>query len=100
MTVLLEVKDLTLRFNTDEGRITAVENVSFSLASGEVLGLVGESGSGKSVAAKALMKLNPSNALYGEDSSIRLKLGCRNRRYIEPQGREAAPGGARRGPFR
>ena len=99
MTALLEVKDLTLRFNTDEGRITAVEKVSFSLDSGEVLGLVGESGSGKSVTAKALMKLNPSNALYGEDSSIPPQLGLRDRRYIEPEGREAAPSSARRGHF-
>ena len=76
MTALLEVEKLKLRFDTDEGRITAVENVSFKLDAGEVLGLVGESGSGKSVTAKALMKLNPSNAIYGESSSIRLSSGA------------------------
>ena len=43
---LLTVKDLNLKFDTDEGRITAVENVSFEINAGEVLGLVGESGSG------------------------------------------------------
>ena len=89
MTALLDVKDLTLRFNTDEGRITAVENVSFSLDSGEVLGLVGESGSGKSVTAKALMKLNPSNALYGEDSAIRLNLGAEAVDILELKGAKA-----------
>ena len=56
---LISVKDLTIRFNTDEGLVTAVEDVSFDIAPGEVLGLVGESGSGKSVTAKSLMLLNP-----------------------------------------
>ncbi|SVA55816.1 uncharacterized protein METZ01_LOCUS108670 [marine metagenome] len=60
-------------FNTDDGIITAVENVSFEIKEGEVLGLVGESGSGKSVTAKSLMQLNPSNTIYGEKSSILLK---------------------------
>ena len=69
---LLSVRDLTVRFRTDEGLITAVENVSFELKPGEVLGLVGESGSGKSVTAKALMRLNPRNTRYGETSAIRL----------------------------
>lgn len=74
MTRLLDVENLTLQFDTDEGRITAVDNVSFDLEAGEVMGLVGESGSGKSVTAKALMKLNPRNAIYGEDTSVRLHL--------------------------
>ena len=72
MARLIEVENLTLKFRTDEGLITAVENVSFSLESGEVMGLVGESGSGKSVTAKAMMHLNASNAVYGEDSRITL----------------------------
>ena len=71
---LLSVKDLNLQFNTDEGRITAVEKVSFELKEGEVLGLVGESGSGKSVTAKALMQLNPENVIYGSKSSINLNM--------------------------
>ena len=72
MSALLDVKNLTLKFRTDEGLITAVEDVSFSLNKGEVLGLVGESGSGKSVTAKALMHLNARNAVYGPDSRITL----------------------------
>ena len=71
---LLKVDNLTLEFNTDEGRITAIDNVSFALEAGEVMGLVGESGSGKSVTAKALMQLNPSNAIYGPKSKITLEL--------------------------
>ena len=74
MTRLLDVDNLTLQFDTDEGRITAVDNVSFTLEAGEVMGLVGESGSGKSVTAKSLMKLNASNAIYGEQTRITLHL--------------------------
>ncbi len=71
---LLTVENLTLQFDTDEGRITAIEDVSFEVNSGEVLGLVGESGSGKSVTAKSLMQLNPSNSVYSSDSRITLEL--------------------------
>ena len=74
MMRLLDVENLTLQFDTDEGRITAVDNVSFSLEAGEVMGLVGESGSGKSVTAKSVMKLNPSNAIYSENTNITLHL--------------------------
>jgi peptide/nickel transport system ATP-binding protein len=74
MTRLLDVKNLTLEFDTDEGRITAVDDVSFSVEAGEIMGLVGESGSGKSVTAKALMKLNASNSIYGGNSKITLNL--------------------------
>jgi len=74
MSRLLDVENLTLQFDTDEGRITAVDDVSFSLEAGQVMGLVGESGSGKSVTAKALMKLNPPNAIYGEKTRITLHL--------------------------
>ena len=70
---ILSVQNLDVLFNTDDGIITAVENVSFEIKEGEVLGLVGESGSGKSVTAKSLMQLNPSNTIYGEKSSILLK---------------------------
>lgn len=69
---LLSVNNLTLQFDTDEGRLTAVDDVSFEINAGEVLGLVGESGSGKSVTAKSIMKLNPDNAVYTPDSKITL----------------------------
>ena len=74
MTRLLEVEHLTLQFDTDEGRITAVDDVSFTLDAGEVMGLVGESGSGKSVTAKSLMKLNATNAVYSPETKITLYL--------------------------
>ena len=72
MSALIEVKNLTLKFRTDEGLVTAVDNVSFTLNKGEVMGLVGESGSGKSVTAKALMHLNARNAVYTPESKITL----------------------------
>ncbi len=70
MSHLLEVKNLDVKFDTDEGRITAVENISLSVDQGEVLGIVGESGSGKSVTAKSIMQLNPGNTSYNEDAEI------------------------------
>ena len=69
---LIKVENLTLQFKTDEGLITAVDNVSFEVAPGEIMGLVGESGSGKSVTAKSLMQLNPGNAVYSPESRITL----------------------------
>jgi oligopeptide/dipeptide ABC transporter ATP-binding protein len=72
VSALITVENLTLKFKTDEGLITAVDDVSFSLDKGEVIGLVGESGSGKSVTAKALMHLNAKNAVYTPESKITL----------------------------
>lgn len=59
MGVLMEVKDLVVRFYTQEGTVYAVNGVSYKLNEGETLGVVGESGSGKSVHALAIMGLIP-----------------------------------------
>ena len=56
---LLEVEALTTTFSTDEGVLRAVEEVSFDVQAGEVLGIVGESGCGKTVACKSIMRLIP-----------------------------------------
>jgi ABC-type dipeptide/oligopeptide/nickel transport system ATPase component len=59
MTSLLEVRHLTVAFPGARSTVTAVDDVSFTLARGETLGLVGESGSGKSQTALAIMRLVP-----------------------------------------
>ena len=60
---LLEVSDLQVRFPTQDGLVHAVRGVTYTLHSGEVLGIVGESGSGKSVTSLAVMGLLPASAL-------------------------------------
>ncbi len=62
MGKLLEVKNLSVSFDTPEGELQAVRDVSFDLMAGEVLAIVGESGCGKSVLCKSLMKLLPASA--------------------------------------
>ncbi len=68
---LLEVEDLTVRFYTDEGVITAVDGLSYRIDAGEIYGIVGESGAGKSVAARAVMGLIEEPGVI-EAGSVRL----------------------------
>ncbi len=70
MEPLLSVENLTIRFRTDEGLITAVQDVGFAIVPGRTLGLVGESGSGKSVTTKALIRLLPASALIDPAARI------------------------------
>jgi peptide/nickel transport system ATP-binding protein len=56
---LLELKDLYVRYHTDESIIYAVNGVSFSINRGETLGLVGETGAGKTTTALSILKLLP-----------------------------------------
>ncbi len=60
MSSLLEVKNLSTHFFTDDGLIRAVDRVSFDIREGETLGLVGESGCGKSVTALSIFRLVPN----------------------------------------
>jgi peptide/nickel transport system ATP-binding protein len=65
---LLEVRDLSIVFDTRRGRLTAVDRISFSLAPGEILGVVGESGAGKSLTGTAIIGLleRPGRIAGGE----------------------------------
>ena len=90
---LLEVKNLRTEFKRDKTWVTAVNNVSFSIERGEILGLVGESGCGKSVTSLSVMRLLARNSkisngeviLNGTDLLKEDKKGMRNIR-----GREVA----------
>jgi peptide/nickel transport system ATP-binding protein len=59
---LLTVDDLSVRFETDDGTVQAVDSLSFDLEEREVLGIVGESGCGKSVSLMSLLRLLPPSA--------------------------------------
>jgi peptide/nickel transport system ATP-binding protein len=67
MEHLLQVEGLVTKFFTDDGVVTAVDHVSFSVTPGEVVGIVGESGCGKSVAALSIMRLvqDPPGKIVG-----------------------------------
>ena len=60
-TPVLQVEDLQIKYHTREGVLTAIDNASFQLSPGEILGVVGESGCGKSTVASAVMQLLPPN---------------------------------------
>jgi len=85
---LLEIRDLTVSFDTPDGRARAVDRVSFSIRAGETLGLVGESGCGKTVSALALMRLiqTPPGRIEGGEILFKgqdiLKLPERDMRKI------------------
>src|SRR5215204_4764354 len=65
---VLEVRDLSVSFRTEEGVVRAVDNLSLSLGEGEVLGVVGESGSGKTVSMLSVMRLirDPNAVVEGQ----------------------------------
>jgi peptide/nickel transport system ATP-binding protein len=62
VSTLIDVRDLSIEFDTRGTRVTAVDRISFGIEAGSTLALVGESGSGKSVTAQALMRILPPNA--------------------------------------
>jgi len=96
---VLQVIDLRVYYNTREGPLNAVDDVSFSLEEGERLGLVGESGSGKSTLATALMRLvkAPGHIKSGEvllDGKDLLKLSDEEMRQTRSSMISMIPQGA------
>jgi len=69
---LLQVKNLEIKYHTQEGILTAIHDANFHIRQGEIVGLVGESGSGKSTVASAVMRLLPPN---GEISKGQILFG-------------------------
>ncbi|MFQ5684174.1 MAG: ABC transporter ATP-binding protein [Candidatus Binatia bacterium] len=61
MTPLLEIRNLSVRFDTEEGIVQAVDRVSLRVERGMTLGLVGESGCGKTVTCHSILRLHPPN---------------------------------------
>lgn len=91
MTVL-EVRELRVSFPSETGRVWAVQDLSLTLAAGQILALVGESGAGKSATALALMGLLPAAATVS--GSVRLQnqelLGLEDREWSKLRGRRIA----------
>jgi peptide/nickel transport system ATP-binding protein len=61
VSALLELKNLKTHFQTHFGTVKALEDVSFTIDKGKVLGVVGESGCGKSVTAQSILRIIPAN---------------------------------------
>ena len=72
-TPLLEVRNLSIQFLTEDATVNAVKDASFTLEAGETLAVVGESGSGKSVTALALTRLLPEPPARYTSGEILLK---------------------------
>ena len=70
---LLDVENLRISFETSNGRLVAVEDLSFSISPGECVAIVGESGSGKSVTAMSILGLTAFNGGMIENGSLRLQ---------------------------
>jgi oligopeptide/dipeptide ABC transporter ATP-binding protein len=89
---LLVVDNLTVSFPTDDGVVKAVRGVSYTVRSGEAMGIVGESGSGKSVSSMAVMGLLPKNARITGSIKFRGQelIGLHEREYSKVRGNKVA----------
>src|SRR5699024_6950504 len=76
----LKIKDLTIKFKTENGKLPAVEDINLNVKQGEIMCIVGESGSGKTVSSLSIMQILPpvakvtSGELFFENNDL-LKLG-------------------------
>jgi peptide/nickel transport system ATP-binding protein len=85
---LLEIRNLGIDFNTDEGLVRAVDGIDLTIRPGEVMGLVGESGSGKSITAKSIMQLLPGNAIIAPQSELRIRHDSQDIDILKLRGRD------------
>ncbi|MBW1644432.1 MAG: ABC transporter ATP-binding protein, partial [Deltaproteobacteria bacterium] len=69
-SAILKIKNLVTSFNTESGRIRAIDDISFELKEKQILGIVGESGCGKSVTALSIMRLLPKPSGVIESGQI------------------------------
>jgi peptide/nickel transport system ATP-binding protein len=84
---LLEIHDLRTYFYQDQGTVKAVDDVSYSIRSGETVGVVGESGCGKSMTAWSVMRLLPSSAkIVSGQILLRRDEGALDLTTIDPEG--------------
>ena len=70
-TAVLSLRDLSVSFRTDTGTVSAVRDLGFDVAPGEVVAVVGESGSGKSVSSRAVLGLLPATATVAGSAVLR-----------------------------
>jgi len=94
---VLSVRDLSVEFSTESGRVSAVDGVDLTLGAGEIVGVVGESGCGKSVTSMSLAGLLPDSArvtgsvlLHGTDRGDLELAGAREPVLRRVRGREIA----------
>ena len=73
---LLEIKDLSITYNTEIATVYAVNGMSLSLEYGETLGLVGETGAGKTTTCLSIMRLLPEGIGEVTNGSIILETIC------------------------
>src|SRR4029450_8970297 len=87
---LLTVRELSVSFETRDGKVCAVNDVSFSLEAGKVLALLGESGSGKSVTLRAILGLH-----HGANARVTGEVIVKGRdvNRLDERTREALRGG-------
>ena len=89
---LLEIKDLVIKFHTDDGVVSAVNGLDLSLNAGETLGIVGETGAGKTTTALAIMGLVdcPPGRIHSGELFYRGKnlLEIKEDEYLKIRGKE------------
>jgi peptide/nickel transport system ATP-binding protein len=88
MLPLVQIKNVSISFNSDGIQTEVVKDVSFDIDPGKITAVIGESGSGKSVTALSFMQLLPKNAtvkgelLYSEDGSTQVNLAMLSQEEI------------------